>query len=226
MKTATRIPADERRAAIIKAASGVFVEKGFARTTTRELAAAAGVSEALLFKHFPSKEAIYTAILSSSFDDEGSKIIKRLRAVKPSSEGLVKLLYELLSEILDDRPGENVQTFFRLVLRSLLDEGEFTRQALQGPPLQFSRLASECIKAAKAGGDIVDTPVRPHLGGWFTHHVITGLLIHSLPAEAVVDYRVSRKELINQVVWFCLQGMGFTDAAIRRCLKEAGKKGP
>jgi AcrR family transcriptional regulator len=223
MKAVTKISGEERRAAIIKAATGIFVEKGFKGTTTRELAAAAGVSEALLFKHFPNKEAIYSAILATSFDAEESKITKRISAVKPSTLGLVSVLYETLTDLLE-LPGEREQTFFRLVLRSLLDEGDFTRQALEGPPLQFARLTGECIKAAKAAGDIVDTPVRPNLSSWLVHHLITGLLIHSLPSEAVIDYRVPRKDLINQVVWFCLRGMGFKDEAIRRSLKELGRK--
>ncbi|PYM09743.1 MAG: hypothetical protein DME18_17505 [Verrucomicrobia bacterium] len=52
-----RLSAEERREAIVKAALPLFARKGFANTTTRELADAAGVSEALIYKHFPSKES-------------------------------------------------------------------------------------------------------------------------------------------------------------------------
>ena len=55
VRPAKKLSGDERRAAIIKAVQRVFAEKGFDGTTTRELASAAGVSEALLFKHFPNK---------------------------------------------------------------------------------------------------------------------------------------------------------------------------
>jgi len=58
MKTTTKLSSEERRADIVKAVRRVFAEKGFDGTTTRELAYAAGVSEALLFKHFPHKEAL------------------------------------------------------------------------------------------------------------------------------------------------------------------------
>ena len=44
-----KLSGEERRAAIIKAVRRLFAEKGFHGTTTRELAEAAGVSEALLF---------------------------------------------------------------------------------------------------------------------------------------------------------------------------------
>jgi len=59
----TRLDSDERRQAIVDAAVPLFARKGFAGTTTRELAEAAGISEALLFRHFPSKQLLYREIL-------------------------------------------------------------------------------------------------------------------------------------------------------------------
>ncbi len=53
----------ERRASIIAAAASLFAQKGFNGTTTRELARLAGISEALLFRYFPTKRALYGAIL-------------------------------------------------------------------------------------------------------------------------------------------------------------------
>ncbi|MFN2456467.1 MAG: helix-turn-helix domain-containing protein, partial [Pyrinomonadaceae bacterium] len=41
----------------------VFSERGFRGTTTREIARAAGVSEAIIFRHFATKEELYSAIL-------------------------------------------------------------------------------------------------------------------------------------------------------------------
>src|SRR5665213_2764314 len=60
----SRLDSDDRRRAIVTAAVPLFARKGFAGTTTRELAAAAGVSEALLFRHFPSKQVLYREILA------------------------------------------------------------------------------------------------------------------------------------------------------------------
>ena len=57
-----RMNCDARKEAIVKAALPLFARQGFARTTTRQLADAAGVSEALLYKHFPSKESLYAEI--------------------------------------------------------------------------------------------------------------------------------------------------------------------
>ncbi|MEE8124935.1 MAG: helix-turn-helix domain-containing protein, partial [Nitrospirales bacterium] len=59
-----RISGRDRKASIIRSAAALFAEKGFSGTKTREIAARAGVSEALIFKHFPSKHELYAAILA------------------------------------------------------------------------------------------------------------------------------------------------------------------
>ena len=62
MANIPRLSAEARKEAIVEAVRDVFAEKGFEGTTTRDLAKAAGVSEALLYKHFPSKESLYAAM--------------------------------------------------------------------------------------------------------------------------------------------------------------------
>jgi len=63
-KTGTpRLPASDRRQQLLEIAMDFFSRKGFEGTTTKEIAAAAGVTEAIIFRHFPSKQALYTAVL-------------------------------------------------------------------------------------------------------------------------------------------------------------------
>lgn len=62
-KKHSRASSRERQASLIAAAASLFARKGFNGTTTKEIAKAAGVSEALVFKHFPTKRALYGAIL-------------------------------------------------------------------------------------------------------------------------------------------------------------------
>lgn len=220
MKSATRMSSEARRAAIIEAARRVFVEKGFERTTTRELAKAAGVSEALVFKHFPSKEALYSAIKMSCFKEEGSKIIERLRLLQPSTSSLVTLVHDFVSHVLGGQPDEGGRLFLQLILRSLMDEGEFARLAIQGGPSWWVQKVGECIEVAKASGDMVSRPVEPNLGAWLTHQLIVGIMVHLLPRKSVIDYGVSREQLVKQTIWFCLRGMGLKEEAIRRCYQE------
>jgi TetR/AcrR family transcriptional regulator len=54
---------EERRASILEAAAALFAQHGFAGTTTRRIAAAAGTTETVLFRHFPTKDGLYASIL-------------------------------------------------------------------------------------------------------------------------------------------------------------------
>lgn len=60
---ATRLQAAERREQLIEVAVDLFSRKGFNGTTTREIASGAGVTEAVIFRHFATKEQLYTAII-------------------------------------------------------------------------------------------------------------------------------------------------------------------
>ena len=58
-----RLPASDRRHQLLETALDFFSRKGFEGATTKEIAAAAGVTEAIIFRHFPNKQALYTAVL-------------------------------------------------------------------------------------------------------------------------------------------------------------------
>ncbi len=58
-----RMNAEDRRRQIVDVAMRLFSEHGFRGTTTKEIAQAAGVSEAIIFRHFATKEDLYSAII-------------------------------------------------------------------------------------------------------------------------------------------------------------------
>src|ERR1700730_12734790 len=120
MKTAPKLSSEERRAAIIKAVRRAFAEKGFHGTTTRALAEAAGVSEALLFKHFPTKEALFSAMQQACCTEQTLGRLERLKALEPSASTLAVMVHFIASVILrgDDTPEEERGVTYRLLLRS------------------------------------------------------------------------------------------------------------
>lgn len=68
---AGRMSGDERRKQIIQTAIDLFSRNGFSGTTTKEIARAAGVSEAMVFRHFSTKDELYGAILDSKVCQDG-----------------------------------------------------------------------------------------------------------------------------------------------------------
>ena len=128
MKFTSKLSAEERRAAIIKAVQRVFAENGFHGTTTRALAEAAGVSEALLFKHFPNKEALFAAMQQACCSEQHMVAVERLKTLEPSASTLVLMVHFLVAKLVggaEDDPDRAVQN--RLMLRSLAEDGEFAR---------------------------------------------------------------------------------------------------
>ena len=57
------MPAGDRRELLILAAVELFSKHGYDGTTTKSIAREAGVSEAMLFRHFATKEDLYAALL-------------------------------------------------------------------------------------------------------------------------------------------------------------------
>ena len=101
---ASRMKGDERREQILATAVNLFSRNGFRGTTTKEIAQAAGVSEAMVFRHFANKEALYGAIL----DDKGCR------------EGVGRFPWEnndVLIKAMEDKDDYTV--FFQMGLNAL-----------------------------------------------------------------------------------------------------------
>ena len=67
-----RMHGEDRRQQLLDVAVDVFARQGFGGTKTKDIAAAAGVSEAIVFRHFSSKEDLYHAILDAKEDKHGA----------------------------------------------------------------------------------------------------------------------------------------------------------
>jgi AcrR family transcriptional regulator len=67
-----RLPVPERRAVIVEAAGRLFGERGYEATRLDQVAAAAGVTKPVLYRHFDSKKALYLALLERHRDDLGA----------------------------------------------------------------------------------------------------------------------------------------------------------
>lgn len=172
-----KLTARGRRSQILAAAMDLFAERGFHGTRTRDLALRAGVSEALLFRHFPTKEAIVRAIL----DEVG--FVERIRAMErefehePPRRALVAIAERLLTN-LRDRPE-----LFRVVYFGILETPhlatEFYRRFLSRLLALETRLFT---RAFAATGRLPGSKVDPRIVARSFH----GSLLFYNQAVAVV----------------------------------------
>jgi TetR/AcrR family transcriptional regulator len=76
------VPTAERRRQILDVAAQLFAARGYAGTTTKRIAARAGTSETVLFRHFPTKEKLYAALLEQRIPDAAvTSWLRDLRAI-------------------------------------------------------------------------------------------------------------------------------------------------
>jgi TetR/AcrR family transcriptional regulator, transcriptional repressor of aconitase len=212
-----RLDSDERRKAIVTAAVPLFARRGFAGTTTKELAEAAGISEALLFRHFPSKKNLYGEILRLGC--EGDPALERLAALEPSTATLVHMTtfmvrYFLLGGV--DRA--ELDTRLRLMLHSFLEDGEYARELFDTIFERVHPLFAASIEAAKAAGDLKPEPIASANRFWFGHHVAAMVAFVFLPSRASIPYQGTPATLVDEVSWFILRGIGMKDPAIAEAL--------
>ncbi|MFS2014837.1 TetR/AcrR family transcriptional regulator [Azospirillum sp. CT11-132] len=215
---APRLDSGARKRAILDAALPLFARKGFAATTTREIAQAAGVSEALIFKHFPSKASLYEAIFLSCID--GDPEYERLVALPPGTGTLVQMIQGLVNYFVIEVPSDpNERARHRLSIISLLEDGEFMRQVYEGIRSRFMPCFAASIAAAVACGDLAPGPIDAENGLWLAEHLCGMMATVCLSGGMVVPYPCGRPELARQTVWFILRGLGLRDdiIAAREC---------
>src|ERR1700687_695718 len=119
-----RMTSDLRRQLILGAAKRCFARNGFAGTTTKSVAAAAAISEGLLFKHFPSKAALYAEILAE--ECEADPDLAHLLGQEPSTAALVERGRGMVRHFfqLTDVPDAQETHLLRHMTRSDLHVGE------------------------------------------------------------------------------------------------------
>jgi AcrR family transcriptional regulator len=216
--TSTRLSSDERRLAIVAVAVPLFATKGFDALTTKEIADAAGISEALLYRHFESKQALFHAVQATCVA-EAAEEARRLETLPDNTSTLVLAIYVLCGKIQNCLHPEKAERneVTRLVMRSLLDDGEFARGFLAETSGAWVRKIEKCVSAAIAAGDLQDSFEGSCLGVWFAHHLSAAINFFRLPGRGkVVPYPVDEDEIFERSVMFCLRGIGFTADAIAR----------
>ena len=114
-----RLSSENRRRQLLEHAVALFSQRGFSGTRTKDIAAACGVSEAILFRHFATKEDLYQAILATYKNEAGADQwlaeMKRLAAARDDAGFIQCLVKYIFKWFRDDAP------FHRLMLYARLD---------------------------------------------------------------------------------------------------------
>jgi len=144
-----RVCKEDRREQILLIASQIFSENGFNGTTTKEIAEQVGVSEAIIFRHFPSKQELYSAILDNKTTELMQPLwlkCEELMSKKDDREVFVTLAAQIL-EIIHTDP-----TLLRLIFYSALEKHQLAKEFLETTARQVREPAVIYIKQRVADG--------------------------------------------------------------------------
>ena len=194
-------PADDTRQRILLAAAQVFSEKGYARATTRALAAAAGVNEVTLFRHFGNKQNLFAAVIEQF--------------------GGPALTTEMQGQLTGDC-AHDLRTIGTHLLDLLLERGEAMRlmlceashfpevqEVMVQNPRQIRRMLASYIAQQIEQGKL--RPLHPEVaaqafsGMLFSYAIARGMLDDSIAPELSPD------ELVAQFVDIFMNGTVMRD---------------
>lgn len=211
----TRLNLAQRRRQLIDAARRVFAERGFRGATTRQIAIAAGVTEALIFQHFPDKDSLYAAIL----DEEAarSRIHDWLAEIQGhvaagAEETVIRRLYTCLIAQHEADPD-----LIRLMVFSALENHPLAKQ-IHGRASRIYNFLETFIADGQARGRF--RPGSPAVLARATlamplNYILQRHLFKTLPSS------VTMAEVIEEGVAFTLAGLRSATPALDRELAVA-----
>jgi AcrR family transcriptional regulator len=138
----TRLPGQDRREQILGIAMELFARQGFRGTTTRQIAEASGVNEAIIFRHFPHKQDLYWAVIEQKCRDAGQRkqlLRKRLSEHKPDRE----IFAEIAEDLLNRHRGDPSRS--RLLLFTALENHELSERFFQTYVAKYFEVLAEHI---------------------------------------------------------------------------------
>lgn len=173
---AGRMSGDERRSQILDVAIKLFSQRGFSGTTTKEIARSAGVSEAMVFKHFANKEDLYSAILDHKACDRQFNRFEDLKK-KTEAKDDFGVFYTMALNALNYHSDDC--NFMRLMLHSALEEHVLARMFFENFITEMYRFLGEYIQQRQADGAFREMEPRivvRSFMGMFVHHSLHNIL--------------------------------------------------
>jgi TetR/AcrR family transcriptional regulator len=147
--TQQRFSAEDRRNQILQVATELFASKGYEGATTREIARRARVNEAIIFRHFSTKEELYWAVIEAKVQSGGGK--EFMREILMAGNSLRETFSNLAETIL--RRREKDQTLSRLLFFSALENHRLSQRFFQSYVADYYELLGDYIQQRIDAGE-------------------------------------------------------------------------
>ena len=171
---------DRRREHILEAAVQLFSKRGFSGTTTREIARESGISEAMLYKHFATKDELYKAIIDTKscqgeMQFPWSENCELAEALKRKDDHAV--FYHLALHAMEKQQSDI--GFMRLLFYSALEEHELAERFFHEFVGRVYEFIGAYIEQRQKDGAMRD--INPRIAvraflGMLIHHSLNNIL--------------------------------------------------
>jgi AcrR family transcriptional regulator len=189
-----RLTADERRSAILTAARHEFSQRGFRGARTAAIAAGAGCSEPMLYKHFPSKQALFAAVLTDA-TEAMKTLADALMAASPCPMAGMQALAERAAG--DPLIIETIR--LRTLAASLVDDPEVLA-ALTASLNEVLQRMTMRIAAGQAAGE-VRTDIDPRMAAWIVYgYTLAGGHAHAVHGSSALPEFVTVAETLGRLL--------------------------
>ncbi len=193
-----RMASEERRQQIVQVAMRLFSERGFNGTTTKEIARAAGVSEAIIFRHFTTKEELYAAILDHKACAGGlAMICQEHKGVAEAIErGDDRAFFEGFARAMLEHHEQDVE-FMRLLLHSALEAHDLFRMFWDRNVSEMSNFMHGYIRQRQEAGALRQIEpliiARAFIGMIVNHSMVNNLFDTSRSLLDISNERAARE---------------------------------
>lgn len=150
-KASKRLPAAERRLQLLQTASKLFAELGYARTTTAQLAQAAGVTEPIIYRHFASKRDLFVALVEQT----GQRTLEIWNESLASAKDPADRLEILLGQNPMVALGDEEANAYRVILQSITEtDDKVIHEAVDDHFHAMHAFLVKEVEAAQKAGEV------------------------------------------------------------------------
>ena len=205
-ETATgRMSGDERRKQILRVAIKLFSQNGFSGTTTKQIAQEAGVSEAMVFRHFETKRELYHAILDHKACEGGNPNPCEWAGDALAAKDDERFFYQLILNALNHH--EEDPEFMRLLFHSALEGHELAEIFVEENIVPLYEFMTGYIAERQKDGAI-----RADLNPRVIIRAFVGMMIHHSLNNSLWDKKrrlldISNEEAASAFVEILLNGI-------------------
>lgn len=192
----------EKQQRIIETTIKLFAEKGYANTSTAEIAKVAGVSEGTIFKHYGKKDQLLLSVILPFVNDFFPNMAKEL--IEETMLEQTTSFEEFLRNLLKNRVAfitENKE-IFRVIVKEIIYKEELKKELkpyfIEHVPVLFENI----VEQFKEQGELIDLPADRILKMLFT--LLAGFFVSRF---VLMENHIISEEEIEDVVQFVMNGI-------------------